>query len=142
MNQGNLPRLALLGIAFLQGLSLLVLYRSVEFDFWPSDSPVWAFPLWTLAVAVPLLLLLSIDRRNYVSVAKHVAAFGALLALLALYTGWQAEPFNEFPITSMTAAFVITIGLASFKALMYLQQRANGVPLSYEILFTYSWRES
>ncbi len=140
MNQNAVPRLPLLGIAFLQGLCLLVLYRSVEFDFWPSESPVWAYPLWTLATAVPLLLMLSIDRDNYLPVAKHVAAFGALLALLAFYTGWQAEPFNEFPIDNMTAVFIITIGLASFKALMYLQQRANRVPLTYQVLFTNSWR--
>lgn len=140
MNTTSLPRSLLLSIAFVQGLCLLVLYRSVEFEFWPSESPVWAYPLWTLALTVPLLLLLSIDRDNYVSVLKHVAAFGALLAVLALYTGYQAEPFKEFPIESMTAAFVITIGLASFKALMYLQQRANRVPLTYEVLFTNSWR--
>lgn len=140
MNQNSLPRLPMLGIAFLQGLCLLVLYRSVESDFWPSESPVWAYPLWTLAIAVPLLLLLTIDRGNYVSAAKHVGAFGALLALLAFYTGWQAEPFREFPIENMTVAFVVTIGLASFKALMYLQQRADRVPLTYEVLFTNSWR--
>ena len=140
MNASSLPKLPMLAIAFLQGLCLLVLYRSVESGFWPSESPVWAFPLWTLAIAAPLLLLLSIDRDNYASVVKHVAAFGGLLALLALYTGWQAEPFKEFPIDSMTTAFVITIGLACFKALMYLQQRANRVPLTYEVLFTNSWR--
>ena len=140
MNRNSLPRLPMLGIAFVQGLCLLVLYRSVESGFWPHESPVWAYPLWTLAIVVPLLLLLSIDRDNYVSVAKHVAAFGVVLALLAFYTGWQAEPFGEFPIDSMTAAFVITIGLASFKALMYLQQRANRVALTYEVLFTNSWR--
>ncbi len=140
MNTTSIPRPLLLGIAFLQGLCLLVLYRSTESHFWPSESPVWAYPLWTLAIVVPLLLLLSIDRNNYVSMTKHVAAFGALLALLALYTGWQAEPFEEFPIVSMTTTFVFTIGLASFKALMYLQQRANRAPLEYEVLFTNSWR--
>ncbi len=140
MKTTSVPRLPMLGIALVQGLCLLVLYRSVEFEFWPSESPVWAFPLWTLAIVVPLFLLLSIDRDNYVSVAKHVAAFGGLLALLAFYTGWQAEPFDEVEIGSLTGAFIITIGLASFKALMYLQQRANGVPLTYDVLFTNSWR--
>ncbi len=140
MNTNSMPRPLLLGIAFLQGLCLLALHRSTESDFWPSESPVWAYPLWTLTIVVPLLLLLSIDRDNYVSMTKHVAAFGALLALLALYTGWQAEPFKEFPIESMTIVFVITIGLASFKALMYLQQRANREPFAYDVLFTNSWR--
>ena len=140
MNGTSPPRLVLLGIAFVQGLCLLVLYRSVEYGFWPAQSPAWAFPLWTLAIAVPLLMLLALERSNYVSVTRHVATFGVLLAGLALYVGWQAEPFGEFPIESMTAAFVASIGLACFKALMYLQQRANRAPLTYQALFTNSWR--
>lgn len=140
MANTSLPRAWLLAIAFLQGLCLLVLYRSVESGFWPSESPVWAFPLWTLAVAVPLLLLLSITRDNVVVVIKHVGGFGGILALLAVYSGWQAKPFGEFPIGSLAGVFAITIGLACFKALMYLQQRASRVPLTYEVLFTNSWR--
>ncbi len=140
MNDTSLPRAWLLGIAFVQGLCLLVLYRSVESGFWPGESPAWAYPLWTLAIAVPLLLLLSITRDNVVAVAKHVGLFAILLVLLAAYTGWQAKPFGEFPIGSLTGVFVLTMGLACFKALMYLQQRASGVPLSYQVLFTNSWR--
>jgi hypothetical protein len=140
MNTSSLPRAWLLGIAFLQGLCLLVLYRSVESGFWPSESPVWAFPLWTLAVAVPLLLLLSITRENGAAVAKYVAGFAVVLVVLAAYTGWQARPFGEFPVGSLAGIFTITIGLACFKALMYLQQRASAVPLTYQVLFTYSWR--
>ena len=140
MNSPSLPRMALLGISLFQGLCLLGLYRSVESGFWPSESPLWAYPLWTLAIAVPLLLLLSINRDNTIAVAKHVAAFGVVLALLAVYTGWQDEHFAEFPVGSLTFVFVVTIGIASFKALMYLQQRANRVPLTYEVLFTNSWR--
>jgi hypothetical protein len=140
MTPSSLPRSAMLAISFVQGLALLGLYRSIEDKFWPSEAPLWAFPLWTIAIAVPLLLLLSITRENIASAAKHVAAFGLVLALLAVYTGWQAEPPDAFPIANLTFAFVVSMGLACFKALMYLQQRADGVPLSYEVLFTNSWR--
>ena len=136
----ELPRLPMLGIAFAQGICLYLLYRSFETHVWPYESPLWSFPLWTLAIAVPLLLLLTITRTNYVSAVKHIAGFGALLALVAVYTGWQAEPFDEFPISSMTFAFAVTIGLACFKALMYIQQRADGAQQTYETLFTNSWR--
>ena len=130
----------MLVIAFVQGLILLALYRAFETDSWPSESPLWSFPLWTLAAAVPLLLLLSIDRANFLSASKQVAALGAVLALLAIYTGWQAEPFGEFEVFSLSFAFSCSITLACFKALMYLQQRANRVPLTYQVLFTNSWR--
>lgn len=130
----------MLVIAVVQGLLLFALYRAFETDSWPSESPLWSYPLWTLAATVPLLLLLSIERSNVGSVVKQVAALGAVLALLAVYTGWQAEPFDEFPVFSLSFAFSASISLACFKALMYLQQRANRVPLTYQVLFTNSWR--
>ena len=136
----TLPKVPMLGIAFLQGIFLYALYRAFDENTWPSESPLWSYPLWTVVLAVPLLLLLSIDRKNTVSVYKHVGVFGGVLALLAIYTGWQAEPFKEFPVYSLSMAFSLSITLACFKGLMYLQQRANEIPLSYQVLFTYSWR--
>jgi hypothetical protein len=135
-----LPKMPMLVIASLQGIFLYVLYRAFDENTWPSESPLWSYPLWTIALAVPLLLLLSIDRKNAASVYKQVGILGGVLALLAIYTGWQAEPFDEFPVYSLSFAFGLSITLACFKALMYLQQRANDIELSYQVLFTYSWR--
>ena len=135
-----LPKIPMLVIAFMQGIFLYVLYRAFDQNTWPSESPLWSYPLWTLALAVPLLLLLSIDLKNTAAVIKQVGILAAVLALLAIYTGWQAEPFREFPVSSLSFAFALSITLACFKALMYLQQRANEIELSYPVLFTYSWR--
>ena len=135
-----LQKIPMLAIAFTQGVALYLLYRAFDNNTWPSESPLWSYPLLTLTTAVPLLLLLSMDRDNLASVFRQVGIFGGVLALLAIYTGWQAEPFDAFPVYSLSFAFALSIALACFKALMYLQQRANGVPLSYEVLFTYSWR--
>ncbi len=127
-------------IAVVQGILLFALYRAFDTDFWPSDDPLWSYPLWTLAIAVPLLLLLSLNHGNERRVVQLVAGWAAVLALLAIYTGWQAEPFEEFPVGSLTFVFCASMTLACFKALMYLQQRANQVPLTYQVLFTNSWR--
>lgn len=140
MSDSSLPRAAMLIIAVVQGILLFALYRAFDTDSWPSESPLWSYPLWTLAVAVPLLLLLSLNSGNERRVGQLVAGFGGVLALLAIYTGWQAEPFDEFPVWSLSFAFTASITLACFKALMYLQQRANQVPLTYQVLFTNSWR--
>jgi len=127
-------------IAVVQGIMLFALYRAFDTNSWPSESPLWSYPLWTLAVAVPLLLLLSLSRGNERRVGQLVAGSAAVLALLAIYTGWQAEPFDAFPVFDLSFAFSISMTLACFKALMYLQQRANLVPLTYQVLFTNSWR--
>ncbi len=140
MNDSSLPRVAMLIIAVVQGILLFALYRAFDADVWPSESPLWSYPLWTLAAAVPLLLLLSLQRDNIRQVSQLVAGSAAALAVLAIYTGWQAEPFGEFALGSLSFAFSLSITLACFKALMYLQQRANQVPLTYQVLFTNSWR--
>lgn len=140
MNDSSLPRVAMLIIAVVQGILLFGLYRAFDTGLWPSQSPLWSYPLWTLVTAVPLLLLLSLQRDNIRNVSRLAAGSAAVLAVLAIYTGWQAEPFGEFALFSLSAAFSLSITLACFKALMYVQQRANQVPLTYQVLFTNSWR--
>jgi hypothetical protein len=127
-------------IAVVQGILLFALYRAFDTDYWPSKDPLWSFPLWTLATAVPLFLLLSLERGNVRRVSQLVAGSAAVLTVLAVYTGWQAEPFDEFPVGSLTFVFCSSMTLACFKALMYVQQRAKQVPLTYQVLFTNSWR--
>lgn len=139
-DSSSLPRVTMLIIAVVQGLLLFALYHAFDTDAWPSESPLWSFPLWTLIVAVPLILLLSLDRDNVQRVGKLAAGSAVILTLLAIYTGWQAEPYGEFPLFGLSFAFLCSITLACFKALMYLQQRANQVPLTYQVLFTNSWR--
>jgi hypothetical protein len=136
----SLPKAAMLSIAVGQGLLLFALYKAFDAHVWPSESPLWWYPLWTLVVAIPILLLLSLECGNERRVVSMSAGFGAVLAVLAIYTGWQAQPFGEFPVFSLSAAFGLSIAIACFKALMYLQQRAAHLPMSYEVLFTYSWR--
>ena len=134
------PTRLLLGVSLAQGLCLYLLYASVEAERWPSKDPVYSYPLWTLAVLAPLLLLLSATRANLVATAKNTAAFCVVLTLLAVYTGWQAQPFDQFPTGSLALTYTMTVSIAGFKALIYLQQRANGEPFSYPALFANSWR--
>ena len=130
----------MLAVAAIQGVLLFALYKAFDTGTWPSESPLWSYPLWTLTIVAPILLLLSLESGNTQRVATLVAGFTGILALLALYTGWQAEPFGEFPVFSLSTVFALSISIACFKGLMYLQQRASDSPLTYQILFTYSWR--
>lgn len=140
MTTAPLPARLMIGISVLQGLVLLALYRAFELDFWPSESPLWSFPLWTLAVAMPILFLLSLESVNKRRLGVHLLIAGLVLALLATYTGSQALPFGEFPVISLGWVYTLAITVACFKALMYLQLRAAGQPMSYPLLFSASWR--
>ncbi len=129
-------------IAAVQGIALLFLYDATESGTWPSASPLWNFPLWLIAVAVPALLLLSLERGKEIRAAKFIGAFAAILISLGVYIGWQATPYDEFPVSELAFVYALSIGLACFKALMYLQQRVARKPMTYEVLFTFSWRNA
>jgi len=138
----ELPRKLMLLIAALQGIALLFLYDAQASGTWPSQSPLWNFPLWVVALAVPVLLLLTVEKGNVGRAVKWIGAFAAVLVPLAVYMGWQATPQGEFPVVNLVVVFTLSLGLACFKALMYIQQRVAGKPLSYDVLFTFSWRNS
>jgi len=114
-----MPRPQLLGIALVQGLALLALYRATVNGLWPSETPLWSFPLWTLALVLPVVALLTLEHGN----ARRVALASA-----------------AFAVGALVGVFALSVAVASFKVLMYLQQQASGLPLSYQLLFTFSWR--
>lgn len=136
----EIPARALLWISLIQGACLYHLYGSIAADRWPATSPVWAFPLWTLAVFAPIMLLLSITRANLKRVAFEISVACSALALLGVYIGLQATPVNQFPISNLVTTYVITMGIAGFKILAHIQRRSEGAVLSYSSLFTNSWR--
>jgi uncharacterized protein DUF4153 len=134
------PRNWLLAISAVQGLALFALYYTSSNGLWPSAQPVWAFPLWTLAITSPVVLLLSLSDGNLRSVLRLTAGLSFVLFVVAVYVGRQVAPSSDLNIFSITLTFTLSMIIAVFKALMYLQQRANNIPLTYEILFIYSWR--
>jgi len=135
-----IPKFLMLLISVLQGVLLLALYLTIDARVWPSQSPVWAYPLFTLAVSIPTLFLLSLERGNERRVSLYIAGFALVLTPLAAYTGWQAEPAGVFPSYNLMYLYGFSMVLACFKALMYLQQRAKQRSMTYQVLFTYSWR--
>ena len=135
-----LPRNLMVLISLGQGAALLALWRAASDGDWPAQIPTINWPLWTFTIIWPALLLLSIDAGNLVR-ALTLASGAALAAvLLGIHMGWQASPFGAFPVLSLLAVYVLTMLVASFKTLMYLQQRAAGTPVTYPALFASSWR--
>ena len=138
--QTNPPRNLMLLIALAQGIALLLLWRALTNETWPSHQPAINFPLWTIAVAFPALLLLSLESGRVIRTLTHVSLFCAVLVVPAAHIGWQASPFDEFPIGSLLFVYVVTMGIACFKGLMYLQPYVADIPIAYRTLFSYSWR--
>lgn len=135
------PALMLL-ISLAQGFALFLLWRAAENQVWPSQTPMANFPLWTIAVALPLLLLLGLEDRNARKTALFAALFAALLALLGVYIGRQVTPFGEFPPYSIIATFVLPLILGCFLALLFLRPAVLGGAPDYAEVFSDSWRNA
>ena len=134
------PLKVTLAISLAQGAALYLLTLAQINDAWPSGQPIWNLPLWTLAVAWPVLLHLSIDAGNTRRTIAGASLFASLLVAVAVYTGWQMSPWGAFPTESIVAVFLMTSAVACFKALMYLQPLAARRPVIYAELFANSWR--
>lgn len=131
---------SMLGFSLAQGLALYLLALAQTNDAWPSGQPVWNLPLWALAVTWPALVLLSMEAGNMRRTVAGASLFAGVLVLVALYTGWQLSPAEAFLSESIITVFLLTLAVACFKALMYLQPLAARRPITYEALFGNSWR--
>ena len=129
-------------ISLVQGFALFLLWRAATNEVWPSQTPIVNFPLWTVAVAFPLLLLLGLEDRDLRKTALIAGGFSAALALLAVYIGWQATPFGEFPIGSILAAYILPLILGCFLALLFLRPLVLGRAPDYQEIFADSWRNA
>lgn len=136
----DIPRPLLIGIALIQGLLLLLLHQLIDHNLWPDDSPEWLMAFYSLVIIGPTLALLSLRRDNWRKILRWLLPFTLVCGLLGFYTGWQARPVDAIRPGILNVTITLTLGLAAFKALMYIQQRASDQPLSYSLLFTLSWR--
>ncbi|MCA1930683.1 DUF4153 domain-containing protein [Rheinheimera sp.] len=139
-NQHQLPIPVMLLLALVQGLSLYLLHQSISFDYWPSNQPQWLFCFYTLVVVAPVTLLLSLEKGLELKLALRLGVFALVAAALGFYAGLQAIPLEQISYQPVLFAFIYSMLLASFKALLYIQQQALGAPLCYSTLFLHSWR--
>ena len=134
------PRHQMLLLSFAQGIALLALWRATDNGVWPGDTPVVNYPLWTLAIVWPGMLLLGLESTHRLRTLALTGGFVALLMPLTAYVGWQASPFGEFPVGSLLAGLVASLLVACLLALPMLKRLAMRQPLDYAAWFARSWR--
>jgi len=136
----DFPKKALILIALVQGLLLLLLHQSVELEFWPHASPEWLFCFYSLVFVGPTMLLLGIRDGKELLVLKWTIPFTLLAGALGFYVGHQALPFENASLGTLLPGLILTMSIATFKALMYVQQFSSGESFTYSQLFRWSWR--
>ena len=136
----NIPFKTILVIALMQGCALLFLHRGIELDYWLYEQPQWLLPLYSIAITIPIMLLLSLSVGSQVTVLRWTVGFAALVFAMGFYIGNQLLPYEGIKNSPTLLIYGITLLLATFKALIYVQHFASKEPLSYSVLFRLSWR--
>lgn len=139
-NNEQLPHKLMALIALAQGFILLYLHQAIEIGYWPNNNPQWLFAFYSVALVLPVMLLLSVKPSNVAAIVKYTVPFSLLSGLLGYYVGMQATPVEYIRYEGVLFSYALTIALATFKALMYIQQMAAGERISYASLFRWSWR--
>ncbi|HEY8567707.1 DUF4153 domain-containing protein [Microbulbifer sp.] len=136
---GVAERRLILTAALIQGLALYALKFFAAVDTW---SPVWQYLCFTVAIAIPPLVIVTIAPRLARGYWGIVAGFALLLALLAGYRGYQCSP-AELVYCGEPVEFVPAIVIATFIVAFLLRACAGGAARlqkpQYPALFHYSW---
>lgn len=135
-----LPSKLMILISLLQGLGLLYLHQAIELHYWPHGQPEWLFAFYSVMFIWPIMLLLGLDQNNGRAMVKVTLPFALLSGLLGYYIGHQVTPIEHIRFNALLFSFVLTMAIATFKALMYSQQWARGERVTYSALFLWSWR--
>ena len=134
-----LPHATILLIALLQGFSLLALHSVVELKPLLFQSAPWILMAYVLTLSIPILLMLGLTE-NKPQFYSWVLSYGLVLALLTYYQAIQIAPWDGANYGFLIPAIFLSISVASFKVLMYAQHFMISPKLSYNTLFTLSWR--
>lgn len=143
----NLPR-PLRGfivlVALLQGLLMYLAETGQAHGWWPFATLAGRVCWYTLALAVPTAMLLSVQRLDDRRFWQHAAAIAGVYALLAWWAAWSATGAPGITSSSVLTPFGFTLGLALFVALPYLQCRLAHARWSapYAELFEHAWQNA
>lgn len=138
--KSQVPVKLMILISLVQGFILLLLHQSIELDFWPNHAPEWLFSFYSMIFIGPTMLLLGLRKDQEYSAIKWVLPFTVIAGILGYYTGNQAIPLQHIKYDALFFPLILTMVIAAFKALIYVQQFNSGEKFSYSLLFTWSWR--
>ncbi|MEH6415711.1 DUF4153 domain-containing protein [Pseudomonas sp. CGJS7] len=125
-------------VALLQGL-LLYLIRIAAPD--GSGLEVCSY---VIALSVPTVMLLSVQRLNDARFWTGTLGVGAIYLLLALWAGWSATGAPHIKQSAVLWPFGASLAIALFVALPYLQCRLDSGRwrAPYTALFEHGWQNA
>ncbi|WP_046006532.1 DUF4153 domain-containing protein [Pseudoalteromonas rubra] len=114
----------LLLAALLQSFLLIILHQSVEFEFWPAQSPHWLFAAYSLVVFLPSTLIYSSFTQLKRAFYTQLGMYALLFTLCGYYIGSQLLP-ERAPLPSQAWPYPLIIFLASVLLVPWITQNAK-----------------
>lgn len=131
-------------VALLQGLLMYLAETGQQHGWWPFATLGGRVCWYTLVLAVPTAMLLSVQRLDDRRFWQHAAGIAAIYALLAWWASWSATGAPGITSSSVLTPFGCTLALALFVALPYLQCRLAHERwyAPYAELFEHAWQNA
>lgn len=118
-------RLLIVVMGLLQSLLLYAAWRGAQDGFWPfttTEGPVYWY---TLVLALPLVMMLSLVRLNDARFWQHVGGLLPVLAGLAGWAAWHVSASAAVSGTHILLPFAISLGLGLYVLTPFLQARLD-----------------
>ncbi|PJK03223.1 DUF4153 domain-containing protein [Lysobacteraceae bacterium NML75-0749] len=129
-------------LAMLQGLLLYVAEYGREAAWWPFSTLNGCVYWYTLVLAVPTMMLLSVRRLDERRFWWQATGVAVMFALLAAWAGWSATGNAGIVSDRVLWPFGLATAVALFVALPYLQSalRHGRWNARYADLFELAWQ--
>ncbi len=137
----SIPRMQFVVIALLQGIALFALHQTLEHDLWPSTHFGWMMAIYSVVVALPLLVYLTANGNE----APNIGFYGYVAVCAAgmgAYAGWQMEPRAQISADYVMLSYIPTALVAVFLTALLRLRRVQGLDwyyASWRIAITGAW---
>lgn len=143
MKENSHVRTVALVAGLVQGLLLLLVELLAEWNLWPVSTIGGRFAWYSIALAVPTLVVLVWEGGS----VRRLGLAGAGLALVLLLIGaWSGEQtgLRGASGTVVAVPYFLTVGLGWFVLLPFVQvwQARGRFVFPYPLLFQHSWNNA
>lgn len=137
-------RAAIVLLAVLQGGLMYLAEEGQSAGFWPFAGLAGRVCWYTLVLAVPTAMALSLVRLRDARYWQHAAGITAVVALLAAWAAWSATGGPGLRSDSVLGPFGLSLAVGLFVALPWLQCRLEDGRwrASYPCLFRHAWQNT
>jgi len=129
-------------IALLQGAALYVAQLADEHRWWPLSAVGARVGWYTLVLAVPTVMTLTVQKLRDTRFWQHAAIIAGVYGALAAWAAWNATGAPDLGVDAILQPFGFTVAVALFVLLPYLQCRLThgrwAAP--YAELFDHGWQ--